>query len=94
MVGTAAQPPGTRFHNQTNEITIDAKHVVHITQSMVKSVRGISVLVWAETSAKTKRRAIVNAVFIKLLFSFFYKRRRLALLQPLIIAIWGKQERV
>ena len=33
MVGGAAQPPGTRFHNQTNEITVDAKHVVHITLS-------------------------------------------------------------
>jgi hypothetical protein len=33
MVGTAAQPPGTRFSNQTNEITIDAKNVVHISLS-------------------------------------------------------------
>jgi hypothetical protein len=33
MVGTAAQPPGTRFHNQTNEITIDAKNIVHISLS-------------------------------------------------------------
>ena len=33
MVGGVAQPPGTRFHNQTNEITVDAKHVVHITLS-------------------------------------------------------------
>ena len=33
MVGAAAQPPGTRFHNQTNEVTIDAKHVVHISLS-------------------------------------------------------------
>jgi hypothetical protein len=33
MVGSAAQPPGTRFHNQTNEVTVDAKHVVHITLS-------------------------------------------------------------
>jgi hypothetical protein len=33
MVGAAAQPPGTRFHNQTNEVTVDAKHVVHITLS-------------------------------------------------------------
>ena len=33
MVGTAAQSPGTRFHNQTNEITVDAKHVIHITLS-------------------------------------------------------------
>jgi hypothetical protein len=33
MVGTASQPPGTRFQNQTNEITVDAKHVVHISLS-------------------------------------------------------------
>jgi hypothetical protein len=33
MVGTTSQPPGTRFHNQTNEITIDAKNVVHISMS-------------------------------------------------------------
>ena len=33
MVGAAAQSPGTRFHNQTNEVTVDAKHVVHITLS-------------------------------------------------------------
>jgi hypothetical protein len=33
MVGTAAQPPGTRFSNQTNEVTIDAKDVVHISLS-------------------------------------------------------------
>jgi hypothetical protein len=33
MVGTAAQPPGTRFHNQTNEITVDAKHIIHISLS-------------------------------------------------------------
>jgi hypothetical protein len=33
MVGGAAQPPGTRFHNQTNEVTIDAKDVVHISLS-------------------------------------------------------------
>jgi Bacteriophage T4-like portal protein (Gp20) len=33
MVGSAAQPPGTRFHNQTNEVTVDAKHVVHISLS-------------------------------------------------------------
>ena len=33
MVGAAAQSPGTRFHNQTNEITVDAKNVVHITLS-------------------------------------------------------------
>ena len=33
MVGTAAQPPGTRFSNQTNEIAIDAKDIVHISLS-------------------------------------------------------------
>jgi hypothetical protein len=33
MVGGASQPPGTRFQNQTNEITIDAKDVVHISLS-------------------------------------------------------------
>ena len=33
MVGSASQPPGTRFHNQTNEVTIDAKNVVHISLS-------------------------------------------------------------
>jgi len=33
FVGAAAQPPGTRFHNQTNEVTIDAKHMVHISLS-------------------------------------------------------------
>ena len=33
MVGSVAQPPGTRFHNQTNEVTVDAKHMVHITLS-------------------------------------------------------------
>ena len=33
MVGTASQPPGTRFHNQTNEVTVDAKHIVHISLS-------------------------------------------------------------
>lgn len=33
FVGTAAQPPGTRFHNQSNEITVDAKHMVHISLS-------------------------------------------------------------
>jgi hypothetical protein len=31
--GNATQPPGTRFQNQTNEITIDAKDVVHISLS-------------------------------------------------------------
>jgi hypothetical protein len=33
MVGTAAQPPGTRFSNQQNEITVDAKNIVHISMS-------------------------------------------------------------
>jgi hypothetical protein len=33
MVGGFSQPPGTRFQNQTNEITIDAKDVVHISLS-------------------------------------------------------------
>jgi hypothetical protein len=33
MVGAASQPPGTRFHNQTNEVTVDAKNVVHISLS-------------------------------------------------------------
>ncbi len=33
MVGSAAQPPGTRFQNQSNEITVDAKHIVHISLS-------------------------------------------------------------
>jgi hypothetical protein len=33
MVGGSAQPPGTRFGNQSNELTVDAKHVVHISLS-------------------------------------------------------------
>jgi hypothetical protein len=33
MVGAAAQPPGTRFSNQQNEVAIDAKNVVHISMS-------------------------------------------------------------
>jgi hypothetical protein len=33
MVGAAANTPGTRFQNQTNEVTIDAKNVVHISLS-------------------------------------------------------------
>jgi hypothetical protein len=33
MVGTTTPPPGTRFHNQTNEITIDSKNIVHISLS-------------------------------------------------------------
>jgi hypothetical protein len=33
FVGTAATPPGTRFQNQSNEVTVDAKNVVHISLS-------------------------------------------------------------
>ena len=33
MVGDAAQPTGTRFQSQQNEITVDAKHIVHISLS-------------------------------------------------------------
>ena len=33
MVGNVAQPPGTRFQNQVNEISIDAKDIVHISLS-------------------------------------------------------------
>jgi len=33
MVGAAAQTPGTRFQNGVNEVTIDAKNVVHISLS-------------------------------------------------------------
>ena len=33
FVGEAARPPGTRFNNQVNEVTVDAKHVVHISLS-------------------------------------------------------------
>ena len=33
FTGDAARPPGTRFHNQVNEVTVDAKHVVHISLS-------------------------------------------------------------
>jgi hypothetical protein len=33
MVGNVNQPPGTRFQNQTNEVTVDAKNVVHISLS-------------------------------------------------------------
>jgi hypothetical protein len=33
MVGAAAQTPGTRFQNSTNEVTIDASNVVHISLS-------------------------------------------------------------
>ncbi len=33
FVGDAARPAGTRFQNGVNEITVDAKHVVHISLS-------------------------------------------------------------
>jgi hypothetical protein len=33
MVGATAQPPGTRFQNASNEITVDAKHIIHISLS-------------------------------------------------------------
>jgi hypothetical protein len=33
FVGDAARSVGTRFHNQTNEITVDAKHVIHLSLS-------------------------------------------------------------
>ena len=33
MVGAAAQPPGTRFSLGTNEVAIDARHVVHLSLS-------------------------------------------------------------
>lgn len=33
FVGDAARPPGTRFHTETNEVTVDAKNVVHISLS-------------------------------------------------------------
>ena len=33
FAGDAAKAVGTRFHNQTNEITVDAKHVIHISLS-------------------------------------------------------------
>ena len=33
MVGDAARPPGTRFQTETNEVTVDAKHMVHISLS-------------------------------------------------------------
>ncbi len=33
FVGAAAQPPGTRFSNQVNEVAIDATNVVHISLS-------------------------------------------------------------
>jgi hypothetical protein len=33
MVGSTAQPPGTRFQNATNEITVDASNIIHISLS-------------------------------------------------------------
>ena len=33
FAGDAARSVGTRFHNQTNEITVDAKHVIHLSLS-------------------------------------------------------------
>tara|TARA_B110000503_G_scaffold140065_1_gene229989 strand:+ start:530 stop:2224 length:1695 start_codon:yes stop_codon:yes gene_type:complete len=33
FVGDAARPPGSRFQNANNELTVDAKHVVHISLS-------------------------------------------------------------
>jgi hypothetical protein len=33
FAGDAARSAGTRFHNQTNEITVDAKHVIHLSLS-------------------------------------------------------------
>lgn len=33
MVGSVASPPGTRFQNQINETTVDAKNIVHISLS-------------------------------------------------------------
>lgn len=33
FVGDAARPPGTRFSNQINEVTVPASHVVHISLS-------------------------------------------------------------
>jgi hypothetical protein len=33
MVGTAAQPPGTRFQLETNEVSVDASNMVHISLS-------------------------------------------------------------
>jgi hypothetical protein len=32
-VGDVARPPGTRFQNETNEVTVDAKNIVHISLS-------------------------------------------------------------
>ena len=33
MVGSTTPPPGTRFQNQTNEVTVSAKNVIHISLS-------------------------------------------------------------
>ena len=33
FVGDAARPPGTRFQNETNEVTVDASNVIHISLS-------------------------------------------------------------
>ena len=33
FTGDAARPPGTRFSNQVNEVTVDAKHMIHISLS-------------------------------------------------------------
>jgi len=33
MVGATAQPPGTRFQNASNEVTVDAKHIIHVSLS-------------------------------------------------------------
>jgi hypothetical protein len=33
MVGNAAQPPGTRFQNAQNEVTVNAEHIMHISLS-------------------------------------------------------------
>ena len=33
FVGAAAQPPGTRFQKEVNELSVDAKHMVHISLS-------------------------------------------------------------
>jgi len=33
MVGDVSSPPGSRFHNQTNELTVDATNMVHISLS-------------------------------------------------------------
>jgi hypothetical protein len=33
MVGSTTPPPGTRFQNQTNEVTVSAKNIIHISLS-------------------------------------------------------------